>query len=113
MSKVKQGSRKQVQCGKNYKQCNALGGNKFDLVGLYSYTGFESLLKENSATYLHVYVMFYVTLYPSQFPPLTLELTNNLCSIRTCALYRDGYRDQIVTYAVGVSLHSKTHRLFI
>ena len=26
---------------------------------------------------------------------------------------RDGYRDQIVTYDVGVSLNSKTHPLFI
>ena len=26
---------------------------------------------------------------------------------------RDGYRDQIVTHDVGVSLHSKTHPLFM
>ena len=28
-------------------------------------------------------------------------------------VYRDGYRDQIVTCDVGVSLHSKTHPLFM
>ena len=36
-------------------------------------------------------------------------------SIYTCNCHpnRDGYRDQIVTCDVGVSLHSKTHPLFM